>query len=291
MAKEITAEMVFEQLLARKADSHKGSFGHLMCVCGSSRYRGAAALAAEGALRMGAGLVTLAGIDPVINSVSARLPECIFLPCKQSSQGGISSQSGRLILESTRGCSCLLLGPGLTDSEDTLSLVQLLVPGAGCGVVLDADGINAAARLDELPKPIDFPLILTPHPGEMARLCGLTVAEVQAGRESIAASYARSQGCVVVLKGHHTIIAGPDGQVFKCLAGNPGLARGGSGDILAGMTAALLTQGLDPLWAAVCAVWLHASAADQCSARLSQLAMLPHDIFFDLCRILAQNNR
>lgn len=291
MAKEITSEMVFERILPRRADSHKGSYGHLLCLCGSAPYRGAAALAIEGALRMGAGLVTLAAVEPVISCVQTRCPECVFLPCRQSSAGGISSQSGNAILEKAKSCSALLLGPGLTDSEDTKALVSLLVSGAGCGVVLDADGLNAAARMDELPKPADAPLILTPHPGEMARLCGLTVAEVQAGRESIAASYARAQDCIVVLKGHHTIVAGPDGQVFQCRTGNPGLARGGSGDILAGMTGALLAQGLEPLWAAVCAVWLHGAAADDCAARLSQQSMLPHDIFFDLCRLLAKNER
>lgn len=292
MAKEITAELVFDQLTARRPDSHKGSYGRVLCVCGSARYRGTAALAVEGALRAGAGLVTLAATEPVIAAVGARCPECTFLPCRQSAEGGPSAQSGRLILENARGASALLFGPGLGATPDTTALLELLGPSAGCPLVLDADGLNVAAALDELPRPAaQLPMVLTPHPGEMARLCGLTVAEVNAAREGIAAGFARAQSCVVVLKGHHTIVAGPEGEVFRNTTGNPGLSRGGSGDILAGLLTALLAQGLSPLMSAVCAVWLHGAAADRCAARLGQLGMLPHDIFKDLGRIFAENGR
>ena len=292
MAKEISAGLVFGQLAPRRPESHKGSYGRLLCVCGSARCRGAAALAVEGALRTGAGLVTLAAAEPVIAGVAARCPECIFLPCRQSAEGGVSAQSGRVILEQARGASALLFGPGLGNTPDTAALLELLGPGGGCPLVLDADGLNAAAALPELPRPLaQLPLILTPHPGEMARLCGLTIAEVEAGRESIAASYARAQNCVVVLKGHRTIVAGPEGEVYQNTTGNPGLARGGSGDVLAGMTAALLAQGLAPLMAAVCAVWLHGAAADRCAARRGQLGMLPHDLFEDLGALFAEYGR
>ena len=146
--------------------------------------------------------------------------------------------------------------------------------------------------MDALPRPVNAPLVITPHPGEMARLCGLTVAEVEAGREGIAAGYARANGCVVVLKGHRTLVAGPDGQVYKNTTGNAGLSRGGSGDILAGLLTALLAQKPDdPMAAAVCAVWLHGAAADRCAARRSQYAMLPHDLFEDLGALLAEGGR
>ena len=291
MAKEITAERVWEILRPRKPESHKGNYGRLLCVCGSSRFRGAAALSTEGALRAGAGLVTLASIEPVFWGIQSRCPECMFLPCTQNEQGGIHAENAPLLLEQLENGSTLLMGPGLGNTEDTRELVQQLVANSAGGVVLDADALNAASALPDLPKPGDHPLILTPHPGEMARLCGLTVPEVEASRESITASFARSQGCVVVLKGHRTLVAGPDGQVWKNTTGNPGLARGGSGDILAGMTAGLLAQGLDPLQAACCAVFLHGAAADRCAARFSQLAMLPHDLFFDLGCLLAQQGR
>ena len=157
--------------------------------------------------------------------------------------------------------------------------------------MLDADGLNAAAAMPSLPRPANLPLIITPHPGEMARLCGVTTAEINASRESVAAGYARANRCVVVLKGHRTIVAGPQGEVFCNTTGNPGLSRGGSGDILAGMTTAFLCQGLDPLYAAVCAVWLHGAAADRCAARLGQYGMLPHDILYDLGTIFANSGR
>lgn len=291
MAKEITAQQVFELLPRRKADSHKGSYGKVMCLAGSARFRGAAALAAEGALRAGAGLVTLASVEPVIAAVAARCPECVFLPCRQSAGGGVSAQSGKAVLEMVRGMEVLLFGPGLGDTPDTAALLEQLGPSAGCALVLDADGLNAAAKMDALPRSPGLPLILTPHPGEMARLCGLTTAEVNAGREGIAAGYARAEDCVVVLKGHRTIVAGPDGEVFVNPTGNPGLSRGGSGDILAGMIAGLAAQGLSPLDAAVCGVWLHGAAADQCAKRLGQYGMLPHDIFTDLGALFAAGER
>lgn len=291
MAKEITAQQVFELLPHRKADSHKGSYGKVMCLAGSARFRGAAALAAEGALRIGAGLVTLASVEPVIAAVAARLPECVFLPCRQSAEGGVSAQSGKAVLEKVRGMDVLLFGPGLGDTGDTAALLEQLGPSAGCTLVLDADGLNAAAKMEALPRSPGLPLILTPHPGEMARLCGLTTAEVNAGREGIAAGYARAEDCVVVLKGHRTIVAGPGGEVFVNPTGNPGLSRGGSRDILAGMIAGLAAQGLSPLDAAVCGVWLHGAAADQCAKRLGQYGMLPHDIFTDLGAIFAAAER
>ena len=291
MAKEITAQQVFGLLPCRRQDSHKGSYGKVMCLAGSARFRGAAALAAEGALRAGAGLVTLASVEPVIAAVAARVPECVFLPCRQSAEGGVSAQSGKAVLEKVRGMEVLLFGPGLGDTPDTAALLEQLGPSAGCALVLDADGLNAAAKMDSLPRSPGLPLILTPHPGEMARLCGLTTAEVNAGREGIAAGYARAEDCVVVLKGHRTIVAGPQGEVFVNPTGNPGLSRGGSGDILAGMIAGLAAQGLSPLDAAVCSVWLHGAAADQCAKRLGQYGMLPHDLFADLGALFAAGER
>ena len=289
--RDITEKDVWQRMPVRMQDSHKGTYGKLLCVAGSSRYRGAAALAAEGALRAGAGLVTLASVEPVIAAVAARTPECIFLPCRQSAGGSVSAQSGKAVLEKVRGMDVLLFGPGLGDTDDTAALLEQLGPSAGCALVLDADGLNAAAKMDSLPRSPGLPLILTPHPGEMARLCGLTTAEVNAGREGIAAGYARAEDCVVVLKGHRTIVAGPDGEVFVNPTGNPGLSRGGSGDILAGMIAGLAAQGLSPLDAAVCGVWLHGAAADVCAARHSMQGMLPEDILQGLCAVFLENGR
>lgn len=299
MAATITPESVWAHIPPRARDSHKGSFGAVLVVAGSACYRGAASLAVEGALRTGAGIVTLASVEPVLAAVSARLPECCLCPCLAGAEGGISPRSLPNITR--QKATTLLLGPGLgytaqsaARAAETRELVEKLLPGFGGSAVLDADGLNAAASLmnggEELPRPAKE-LILTPHPGEMSRLTGLSVEAVQADREGIARWYAAQWNAVVVLKGARTVVAGPDGRVCINPTGNPGLARGGSGDVLAGMTSALLACGLPAYDAAACAVWLHGAAADRAAARRGEYGMLPQDIFPQLGRMFAENDR
>ena len=183
----------------------------------------------------------------------------------------------------------------LLGGQDVLaSRVQKLLPGFAGSAVLDADGLNAAAQLLAEGKTLPHPageLIVTPHPGEMARLTGLSVAQINADRENTACQYAEKWNAVVVLKGCRTVVAAPDGRVCTNPTGNPGLARGGSGDVLAGMTAALLACGLPAYEAAACAVYLHGAAADRAAAALGEYGMLPHDILSQLGRIFAENHR
>ena len=291
----IRPEFVFAHIGPRAAESHKGSFGHVLLAAGSRRYRGAAGLAAEGALRAGAGIVTLASIEPVVAAVAARLPECCLLPCPEGEEGGISAQAADVLRAARDKATVLLAGPGLGNSPDTRALLPSLLDGAAGTVVLDADGLNALAAWraagQSLPRPASGQLILTPHPGEMARLTGLSVAEIEADRPGVANRFACAWGCTVVLKGHRTVVAAPDGRLWQNTTGNAGLARGGSGDALAGMTAGLAACGLPAPIAAACAVWLHGAAADRCAARLGQYGMLPHDIFTDLGAIFAENYR
>ena len=287
MTPDITAEFVWSRIPKRGRESNKGSFGAVLAVAGSACYRGAAALTVEGALRTGAGIVTLASVEPVMAAVAARLPECCLCPCEPGGRGGISPQSIPRILR--QKATVLLIGPGLgylaqssARAAETRTLVKKLLTGFSGSAVLDADGLNAAASLmnggEELPRPAKE-LILTPHPGEMSRLTGLSVEAVQADREGIARRYAAQWNAVVVLKGARTVVAGPDGRVCVNPTGNPGLARGGSGDVLAGMTSALLACGLPAYDAAACAVWLHGAAADRAAARRGEYGMLPQDIF------------
>lgn len=287
---------VFASIRPREPDSHKGSYGHVLLAAGSRRYRGAANLAAEGALRAGAGIVTLAAVEPVIAAAAARLPECCLLPCPEGPDGGLGAAAADSLLAARQKATVLLMGPGMGNTPDTRALVRALAPGAACTVVLDADALNAAAAMlaagEPLPRPAaGFELILTPHPGEMARLTGLAPAEIAADRPGVAARYAEMWGCTVVLKGHHTLIAAPDGRLWQNTTGNAGLARGGSGDVLAGMTAGLAACGLPAPEAAACAVWLHGAAADRCARRLGQYGMLPHDLLADLGAIFAENYR
>ena len=299
MAVEITEEFVWQNIPRRARDSHKGTFGTVLAVAGSAYYRGAALLAVEGALRTGAGIVTLASVEPVLAAAVARTPECCLCPCIAGAEGGISPESIPRIQR--QKATVLLLGPGLggaaqsaARAAETRTLVQTLLPAFAGSAVLDADGLNAAAQLlaagEAFPHPAGE-LIVTPHPGEMARLTGLSAAQINADREETARTYAQKWNAVVVLKGSHTVVAAPDGRVRVNPTGNPGLARGGSGDVLSGMTAALLACGLPAFEAAACAVYLHGAAADRAAAVLGEYGMLPHDILPQLGRIFAEHQR
>ncbi len=299
MAPEITSEFVWQSIPPRPRESHKGTFGTVLAVAGSAYYRGAALLAAEGALRTGAGIVTLASVEPVLAAAVARLPECCLCPCMAGAEGGISPESIPRIQK--QKATVLLLGPGLggtaqsaARATETRTLVQKLLPGFVGSAVLDADGLNAAAQLLAEGKAIPHPageLVVTPHPGEMARLTGLSAAEINADREETARRYAEKWNAVMVLKGSNTVVAAPDGRVCVNPTGNPGLARGGSGDVLAGMTAALLACRLPAYEAAACAVYLHGAAADRAAALCGEYGMLPHDILPQLGRMFAKNQR
>lgn len=294
-----TSDMVWNSLPKRPADSHKGTFGSVLAVAGSASYRGAAALAVEGALRTGAGIVTLASVEPVLAAVSARLPECCLCPCEAGAAGGIAPENIPRIQR--QKATVLLLGPGLgytvqsaARAAETRMLAGTLLPGFAGSAVLDADGLNAAARL--LAEEAAFPhpageLIVTPHPGEMARLTGLSASQINADREGMALRYAQAWNAVVVLKGARTVVAAPDGRVCVNPTGNPGLSRGGSGDVLAGMTAALLACRLPAYEAAACAVYLHGAAADRAAAVHGEYGMLPHDILPELGRMFAEHQR
>ena len=292
------AAYVWTCLRPRPRDSHKGTFGAVLAVAGSASYRGAAALAVEGALRTGAGIVTLASVEPVLAAVSARLPECCLCPCETGAEGGIAPENIPRIQR--QKATVLLLGPGLgytaqsaARAAETRTLVQTLLPGFAGSAVLDADGLNAAANLLQAGKTLHpmGELILTPHPGEMARLTGLSAAAIHADREGTALRFAREWNAVVVLKGAQTVIAAPDGRCRVNPTGNPGLSRGGSGDVLAGMTSALLACGLPAFEAAVCAAYLHGAAADRAAAAHGEAGMLPHDLFAALGTLFAENGR
>ena len=297
MAATITPESVWAHIPPRARDSHKGSFGAVLVVAGSACYRGAASLAVEGALRTGAGIVTLASVEPVLAAVSARLPECCLCPCLAGAEGGISPRSLPNITR--QKATTLLLGPGLgytaqaaARAAETRELVEKLLPGFGGSAVLDADGLNAAASLLNAGRALPHPageLILTPHPGEMSRLTGLSTSALTADREGAACRFAREWNAVVVLKGAGTVVAAPDGRCRVNTTGNPGLSRGGSGDALAGMTAALLACGLPAYEAAACAVYLHGAAADRAAALRGEGSADVQQIFRNLVSAMLVN--
>ena len=273
-------EQVLALLPDRKENAHKGDFGKVLLLCGSEGYTGAAALAAMGALRCGAGLVYL-GVPRSIYAIEAvKLTEPVVFPLPEA-EGKLSVQALPKILPMLDSMDAVLIGPGLGQSEGTRAVIRTVLEEAKCPVVLDADGINGICRHRDILRERHYPTVLTPHAGEFARL-GVPAAQ---DRQASAESFAREYGCILVLKGHHTVIT--DGvESYVNQTGNPGMAVGGSGDVLAGMITGLMGQGMTPLTAAACGAWLHGAAGDLCAERMGQYGMLPTDMLEVLGRLL-----
>ena len=289
MAQAMVLEAVqIRQLLpVRPRFSHKGDFGRVLLVCGSVGFTGAAALAARAALRTGAGLITGATPRQVWPIVAAKLDEPMVMPMAEDKAGRLSLQAAPALVQLLAKADACLIGPGLGRSEELDALVAALVGEARCPVVLDADGINAmAGHIDRL-REAACPLILTPHDGEFLRLspgAALPPADFDT-RADRAMMLARRLGAVVLLKGYRTAIT--DGtRLYRNETGNPGMATGGSGDVLAGMLVSLLGQGLAPLEAAAAAAWLHGAAGDRCAAERGEYGMTPSDLIDAASRLL-----
>lgn len=274
-----TAEPDFVRtaLPRRQPEGHKGTFGKLLVVGGSGAYSGAPYLTAESAQRTGCGLVFV-GVPQNIWAVEAEKcvgPMPFALPADKNT-GILTMRAQAEIEKRLDGCGVLALGPGLGASAQSDRLIQTLLRGTEKPVVLDADGINAiSGHIDCLDARRSRVTILTPHDAEFARLRG---GIIRGGRVQAARDFAMAHGCVLVLKGHHTIIAAPAGNVVINDTGNSGLAKGGSGDVLTGIIASLLCQGATPMQAAVCGVWLHGRAGDFAAAELTEYCVTPGDV-------------
>ncbi|MDD4773578.1 MAG: NAD(P)H-hydrate dehydratase [Eubacteriales bacterium] len=286
----VTLTEAFNILKKRPYDSNKSHFGTVTIIAGSSHYRGAAALAVSAALRCGSGIVCLASTEKVIESAAAKIYECTYFPLAENDSGSISSGcADALIYKAGKSSSCLA-GCGMTLCEDTRVIIRELIYNAQCQLILDADALNAISGCSGIIEKAVYPPVITPHVGEMARLTGLNIAGIKSDREHIALEYAREKNCIVALKDYITCVASPAGQLYVNNTGNAGLAKGGSGDVLAGMIASFSAQ-IPAYKAAVLGVYLHGLAADRCAVRLSQYGMLPSDILYDLCCIFKENDR
>jgi NAD(P)H-hydrate epimerase len=271
----------------RTAESHKGDYGRVLVIAGSMGKTGAAHLAASGALRCGAGLVTIATPRSCVPIVAAMGAEYMCEPLDETASGGIDSAALDLVLGLR--ADAIAVGPGLGTDPATSQFVQGLVERSGVPLVLDADALNAFA--DEPERLIGrdgVDLIITPHPGEMARLTGLSVEEVQASRIEVARNFATSHRVLVILKGHRTIVATPEGRAFVNLTGNPGMATGGTGDVLAGMVAAWFAQLLDAEAACKLAVYLHGLAGDLAEADEGEVSMTAGDLLLRVGDAIAE---
>ena len=282
-----TKEYVASCLPSRVADSHKGTYGTLLTVCGSYGMAGAALLCARGALRSGVGLLRVALPESVYPLLVEAIPEAVFHAV--SEQGGcFCADAIPALAEALATADAVVVGCGLGRGGGQTAVVRHILAHSTVPVILDADGINAMTPHILTEEARSAPLILTPHPGEMARLLGISTADVQADRVGIACRLARQTDAVVVLKGHHTVIAAPDGRVAENATGNPGMATGGSGDVLAGIIGSLAAQGLTPYDAAVCGAYLHGAAGDLAAAKHSMQGMLPTDLIEELGSLFLQ---
>jgi len=265
-------------LRPRAPETQKGDVGHVFVVAGSVGLSGAAALCSVGALRTGAGLVTLGIPERLHDLMASKLTEVMTKPLPETKAGSLSLQALPEILTFTERVDVIALGPGLSQQAQTKQLVQQVLPKLAKPCVLDADGLNAIAEDLQVLKRRVHPLVLTPHPGEMARLITLSAQDVQRDRERIAKEFAKRYGLVVVLKGHKTAVANVDGQLYVNETGNPGMASGGFGDVLTGMIAALAGQGLAVFDAARLGVYLHGLAGDLAADEVGPVGLIASDL-------------
>jgi len=276
---ELTVEQDFYSLFPpRKRVSHKGDYGRLLIVAGSPGMTGAACLAASAALRAGAGLVTVAiprSLNPVLE---VKLTEAMTLPLPETAGGTLSKEAGEAILRQADRFDIVVIGPGLSRHPETAEVVRMLVSGLRKPMLIDADGLNALADERDVLRKAVAPLILTPHPGEMARLLRCATADILKDRLGGAEDFARAQGVTLVLKGAGTVVADRDGRVTINASGNPGMASGGSGDVLSGVIAAFWGQGMSPQDAARAGVFIHGDAGDRAALALGERGLVASDI-------------
>ena len=265
------------RLSPRSPDAHKGSFGHVLVLAGSTGMVGAAALTGDAALRSGAGLVTIGTPKSVYPILAAKVTCCLTRPLPETSAGTLALDAFAEVREISAGSDVIALGPGLGRHESTMQFVRRVVAEIEKPMVVDADALNALAGDTNILKDTPSPRILTPHPGEMARLTGRSVTEIQADRNGTARHFAKEYGVVLLLKGRGTVVSDGD-RVYVNATGNPGMASGGTGDVLTGMIAALLAQGLPPFDSAVLGAHLHGLAGDIAAERLGQTSLIATDL-------------
>lgn len=289
---EVTEQHVARAMVKpRKPESNKGSYGRLLCVCGSVGMAGAAVLSAKAAVRCGAGLVNVALPSLIYPIVAQNVTEPTYTLLNNLPNGMLSGESERNLFAFLSRSTACLIGCGMGKSAGTTAMVTKLISTAKCPLVIDADGINIVAEHIDVLKTAKGPVVMTPHPGEMARLLKTTVADVQAHRLEYARKFAAEHNVTMVLKGAGTIAVSPEGKAFLNITGNPGMAKAGSGDVLAGMIASFVAQGVNPLTAAAGAVYLHGLAGDRCAQQLSKCAMLPTDMIEKLPELFLEIER
>lgn len=272
--KNIVKKTVFK----RPDDANKGTVGSLLNICGSYGMAGACVMAGKSALRSGIGLLKTALPKSIYPIVAQSVFESVFFPLSETENGAVSRENIDFLISQAEKSSAVLIGCGLSNCDDIKDIVNFFVEKCPVPMVLDADALNCIAQNPDILKKARSEIIITPHPGEMARLVGTTANEVNSDRVNTALRFSKEYGTVTVLKGAGTIIASPDGRALLNTTGNSGMATGGSGDVLAGMTASLLAQGAKAFESASSAVYLHGLAGDISVKKFGKISMLPTDI-------------
>ena len=273
-----TKEYVKCSIKPRSLDGHKGNYGRVFIVAGSKGMEGAGLLAAKAALRSGAGIVELAVPQGAFDAVRGVVPEVITRGLQDDEEGRLASKSSNEIISGIQEASTLLMGPGIRTTSEVKDIVFSTIEDCNKPAVFDADALNVIAKEPAILLQRPEATIITPHPGEMARLMGISTTDVQEDRLRIAESFAQKYKVIVVLKGHSTLIAAPWGENWVNPTGNPGMGTAGSGDVLGGVIASFLAQGMKPLEAAVCGVYIHGAAGDAAAEKYGQWGMIASDI-------------
>jgi len=294
----ITAKDIASLFAPRTRDSNKGMYGHVLVIGGSLGKAGAAAMAGFSALRTGAGLVTVATAKSVLATVAGFHPELMTEPLAETAEGTIASGAQAAIEKLAEKKTVLAIGPGISRNDETAEVVRGIVLGGETAIVLDADGLNAFEGKSEAlhrkgregrAKDAEGTLVLTPHPGEMSRLTGMSTAAIQRDRVNVAREFAQKHGLILVLKGDRTIVAGPDGEAWVNPTGNPGMATGGTGDILTGIVSGLIAQfPKRPFEAVLAAVYLHGLAGDVACESMGEQALVATDLIHALPKAIRQ---
>ncbi len=272
----------------RMNNTHKGTYGRLLAICGSLGMAGSATFAGKAAAQSGVGMVEMAVTKEIYPIVAANLIDPIYCLLESNDRGTISAEAIPTVLKQMDSATAIMIGCGLGKGEDITKLVTEVIKNSTLPIIIDADGLNAITDNLNVLSQAGVPIIMTPHPGEMARLVGKTNDEVQSQRLEVASSFAMTYGVYLVLKGANTVCATPDGRIMINLTGNPGMSKSGSGDVLAGLVGSLLAQGMNAEQAMTAAVYIHGKAGDRAAERFSQHSMSAMDIIFEFADIFAE---
>ncbi len=273
---------IAEKIVHRPPDSHKGDYGHVFVLAGSRAYTGAPYLASQGALLSGAGLVTLGIAQSLYPILAAKLTEVMVRPFSETRDQSLGLSAERDIIDFAEKADVLAVGPGISLNKETMQLVRDLLTKVPKPFVVDADALSALRGHLDLLTRLAHPACLTPHPGELARLIEKEASAIRADRKNIALHFSKAYNVVLVLKGHGTVVANPRGDVYINETGNPGMASGGAGDVLTGIIAGLIGQGLDPYEASMLGVHVHGLAGDLAAKEKGVVSLIATDLLHKL---------